>query len=180
MTMRIRRGIDSRDVAGAVAAARQPGALADRDSSRCRRACRRARRSRCDDRALAAKPGTDSLENVAIVAAFNEADVLRLRLVVDRQPQTARVLARRGLIEVAERQQQSLSCCGRQLRECIRLIFGDAVAEEVRAVGAVFEASVVPGCDVSCVRGDRRTRASVPSLTKLLHETHGLGVRPLA
>jgi hypothetical protein len=50
--------------------------------------------------------------------------------------------------------------------------------EERGAIGAVLEPGVVTGRDVARADAFANSR-NVPSLTKLLHETHGLGVRPL-
>ena len=47
-----------------------------------------------------------ALQNAAITAPFDEADVLRLCLVMDGQPQSRRVSARLCLRELAERQQE--------------------------------------------------------------------------
>ena len=93
------------------------------------------------------------------------------------KPKPARVRAGRRFVELAERQQQALELRGRELRERVGLILRAGTAEEVRAVGSPFEPRVVPGRDVARAERSAYVR-SVPSLTKLLHATHGLGVRP--
>ena len=180
MTIVFVAGVDARDVARAVVARREAGALTDRVARR-RRACAPTRSPvRRDDRACAMDAGTDPLEHVAVVAALHEADVLRFGLVVHRQSQAARVLARRRLVELAERQQQTLRAAPARAARARRL--DPWRARCGRDAGRRR--------DARCARSGRsrrsarpcgrRSRASVPSFTKLLHATHGLGVRPAA
>jgi len=92
---------------------------------------------------------------------------------MNRQVQAPSVLARFALLQLTERQQKFCKLRRRELRKCISLILGVRAAEEMGAVAFVTQPRIVTGASKRSAYW-----RSVPSLTWLLHETHGLGVFP--
>ena len=85
---------------------------------------------------------------MAVVPAFDEADVHRLRLIVHGKAEAARFRARARLVELAQRKEKAVELLRRELRQRVGLIFGVRIAIEMHAVLTALDSRVVPGCDV--------------------------------
>ena len=125
-----------------------------------------------------------ALDERGVVAVGDEADLLAVRLVGDRQAERARVLAHLGLVEVADREARARSCAWVEREQEVRLILGRDRAprcSRYRPVGVVeLDAGVVAGGDDLGAEARARGRRSVANFRSLLQCAQGIGVRPAA
>src|ERR1700720_3802852 len=91
-------------------------------------------------------PRDKARQKLAERALANEADAGAVGLVEYRQPGTARALAHRAFLQLAERHQRSRQLCARHGVQEIALILGTVTPlVEPRAFGPRLQPCVVPG-----------------------------------
>ena len=108
-------------------------------------------------------PGRVPRTKRRVVVVGNEADLLAVRLVGDRQPRRARVLADGVLRPIADREDRARQLVLRQREQEVRLILRriDAALQQVPAGRLVaLDARVVAGGDARRRRSRARARAA--------------------
>ena len=133
-----------------------------------------------DDLARAAQARTAvALQERAPAEARDEAQVLALALVRDRQTRLAGERAHGVLREAAEREREPVEIRRVEAREHVALVLAGVGGAHQRALGVARDAGVVTGREP---RGPSVSASSsiASKRTSPLQRTHGFGVRPAA